>query len=99
MSGPITKPEGKSYDTTDQMMCEVLLMAGYVATKITSTGYGSLVYSFNLDEVWPVVENILTGGASKMTFTFSDWWRARTTWKMNLRHHQTSMEDRGKHER
>ncbi len=82
----LVEPEGDYYPTSDQMMCEVLLMAGHQAVSVLPGDDGHLVYSFVKEEVWPVVVGILTGQASDMEFRYSDWWRARITWQMNLRH-------------
>lgn len=83
----IEKPAGEHYDTTDQMMCEVLLMKGHQAAQVKQGSDGHLIYSFPVAEVWPTVEGILTGGASVMTFTYEAFWKARMTWVMNLRHY------------
>lgn len=85
-SPAIEKPEGNIYSTTDQMMCEVLLMAGHSAASVHQGDGNHLVYNFKVDEVWNTVEDVLTGKASDMTFTYSDWWKAKVTWQMNLRH-------------
>lgn len=82
----IEKPEGNIYSTSDQLMCEVLLMAGHSAASVRQDGDGHLIYNFKVEEVWPTIEGILTGKANDMTFTYIDWWKARVTWQMNLRH-------------
>lgn len=94
MADAVIKPKGESYDTSDQMMCEVLLMAGHQATSVTPGGDGQLIYSFKVDEVWPIIEDILTGKADEMQFTFANWWKARITWQMNLRHLSQSRKQR-----
>ena len=86
MAGAVVKPAGENFETSDQMMCEVLLMAGHKACSVQPGQDGNLVYTFPIEAVWPTVESILTGNASNMTFTYSDWWTARVTWQMNLRH-------------
>jgi len=82
----VMKPEGEHYDTTDQMMCEVLLMAGFVAKTVVPGTDGQLIYTWVVDEVWVTVEAILLGQADRLSFTYADWWKARITWQMNLRH-------------
>jgi hypothetical protein len=90
MTEMVNKPKGETYDTTDQMMCEVLMMAGFCAASVLPTGDGSLIYSFKIEEVWPTIEKILTGNADNMTFRYTDWWKAKITWQMNLRHYSHS---------
>ena len=85
----VTKPTGELYETTDQIMCEVLMMAGFNAVSIKPTSDSiSLVYAFSLEEVWPTIEAILSGKADELTFKYTDWWKAKITWQMNLRHHE-----------
>ena len=86
MAETISKPAGEIYETTDQMMCEVLLMAGHTAVSVVPGYDGKLIYSFSVPEVWDTVESILTGKADTMQFNYSNWWKARVTWQMNLRH-------------
>lgn len=83
----IKKPDGEHYETTDQMMVEVLLMSDFQAAQVKQGDDGHLVYAFPVDTVWPTVEGILTGAAKEMSFTFDAFWKARQTWVMNLRHH------------
>lgn len=82
----IEKPEGTVYNTTDQMMVEVLLMAGHSAVSVRQGEDGHLVYNFKVEEIWTTLEGILTGKAGDMKFTYADWWKAKVTWQMNLRH-------------
>lgn len=82
----IDKPKEDIYVTSDQMMCEVLMMAGHTAVRVRQTAEGTLEYLFDVETVWPTVEGILTGNAAQMTFSYLDWWKAKTTWTMNLRH-------------
>lgn len=86
----ITKPKSELYETTDEMMCEVLMMAGHNARSVLRNEEGFLVYAFDVGEVWPTVEAILTGAADKLTFSYMQWWKARITWQMNLRHSSRS---------
>ncbi len=86
MNSAVIKPEGDSYATSDQMMCEVLLMAGHSAEQVQAGSDGHLTYVFPKEAVWPTVEAILTGKADTLHFSYADWWKARTTWQMNLRH-------------
>jgi hypothetical protein len=86
MNTAVIKPEGPEYKTSDQLMCEVLMMAGHNAVSVKPGDDGQLVYVFAVGPVWDTVEKILTGRANDMTFTYADWWRARITWQMNLRH-------------
>lgn len=83
----VTKPEGDVYNTTDEIMCKVLLMCGFYALSVLPDKLdGRLVYTFSIKDVWPTVEKILTNQADDMTFRFIDLWNANITWQMNLRH-------------
>ena len=94
MTQAIEKPEGTVYTTSDQMMCEVLMMAGHNAVGVRQGSDGNLEYLWKVDEVWPTVEGILTGKANQMTFLYQDWWRAKVTWTMNLRHNSTRRKEK-----
>lgn len=83
------KSEGKGelYSTSDQLMIEALLMQGFKPDKIEPGQDNQLFYHFPMTKVWDTVQRILTGQGDEMTFTYSQWWTARTTWQMNLRHY------------
>lgn len=83
MSKALIKPEGEDYMTSDQSMVEVLLMRGHRPVRL-ETQDNRLIYVFRVLQVWNDVEEILTGGAKEMTFSFLDWWKAKATWQMNL---------------
>jgi len=82
----VLKPEGGEYQTTDQLMVEVLTMAGFDYLSVLPDNHGQLVYTFETSRVWTTVEQILSGKANEMTFSYADWWKAKLTWQMNLRH-------------
>jgi hypothetical protein len=83
----LERPKGDRYETTDQLMIEVLLMSRHHPVKIASGKDAQLVFTFEMDDVWPTIENILSNHADTMMFSYQDWWRAKTTWQMNLRQH------------
>lgn len=89
MSDPIVKPEGDKYETTDKNMCMCLMMRGFHLGEglmtVLPDSDNQLIYTFDLETVWPTVLDVLMG--KDLTFTYDNYWKADAVWQMNLRHY------------